>query len=58
MESYHVTYYEALVSFFNKRGVKSLNNGLTEKENQRLFETIHLSEMVSLILKGLVSVYS
>ncbi len=50
--------YEALVSFFNKRGVKSLNNGLTEKENQRLFETIHLPEMVSLILKGLVSVYS
>lgn len=49
--------YETLVDFFNKKGVESLNNGLSEKENQRLFETIHLPEMVSLILKGLVSTY-
>lgn len=47
--------YETLVGFFNKKGVKSLNNGLTEKDNQRLFETIHLPEMVSLILKGLTN---
>ena len=48
--------YEALVGFFKKQGVKSLKNGLTEKENQRLFQTVHIPEMVSLILKGLVSV--
>lgn len=48
--------FEELVNFFNKKGVKSLNNGLTEEENKRLFETIHIPEMISLILKGLVKI--
>jgi len=49
--------YPKLVEFFNEKGVESLNNGLTKDENNRLFETIHIPEMISLILKGLVNVY-
>tara|TARA_R110001592_G_scaffold88299_11_gene260072 strand:+ start:1615 stop:2526 length:912 start_codon:yes stop_codon:yes gene_type:complete len=49
--------YTKLVDFFNNRGIKGLNNGLTEEENKRLFKTIHIPEMVSLILKGLVTVF-
>jgi hypothetical protein len=47
-----------LVEFFNDKGINSLNNGLTEDENKRLFKTIHIPEMVSLILKGIVTVFS
>lgn len=50
--------YTKLVEFFNESGIDSLNNGLTEEENKRLFKTIHIPEMVSLILKGLVTVFS
>lgn len=45
--------YSALVATFQDTGWKGLNNGLTEWENQRLFETEDLDEMVYLILKGL-----
>ncbi len=45
--------YKGLVEFFNKKGVKGLNNGLNENDNKRLFETIHIPEMISLVLKGL-----
>lgn len=47
--------YNELVKFFDEKGISSLNNGLTDEENRRLFETIHIPEMISLILKGLVS---
>ena len=50
--------YEYIVYFFNTKGVKSLNNGLTEEENKRLFKTVHIPEMISLILKGLVTVFN
>jgi hypothetical protein len=49
--------YIKLVEFFNESGIDSLNNGLTKEENKRLFRTIHIPEMVSLILKGLVNVF-
>jgi hypothetical protein len=45
--------YSALVETFGNAGFGGLNNGLTEWENQRLFETENLDEMVYLILKGL-----
>ncbi len=50
--------YIKLVEFFNESGIDSLNNGLTEEENKKLFKTIHIPEMVSLILKGMVTVFS
>lgn len=45
--------YEALVAFFQQKGVAGLNNGLSSKENERLFVTPHIPEMISLVLKGL-----
>lgn len=45
--------YSSLINFLNEKGVTSLNNGLDEEENKRLFKTKHIPEMVSLILKGL-----
>jgi hypothetical protein len=47
--------YPALAEFFRSRGVAFLSkhNGLTEAENQRLFETPHVVEMVALVLRGL-----
>ena len=45
--------YHALVETFQNIGFRGLDNGLTESENQRLFETEDLDEMVYLILKGL-----
>jgi hypothetical protein len=43
------------LDFFSKYGVQKLskNNGLTIEENERLFVSPHLSEIVFLILKGL-----
>lgn len=32
---------------------KVLNNGLDQAENERLAETVHIPEMVALILRGL-----
>jgi len=48
--------YEELVNFFQKKGITGLNNGLSEEENERLFETIYLPEMISLVLKGLAKI--
>ena len=45
--------YSNLLMFFRKQGVRGLNNGLTEEENRRLFETPHIPEMIMLVLKGL-----
>jgi hypothetical protein len=49
--------FEDLVDFFNSKGIGALNNGLTDLENKRLFETIHIPEMISLVLKGLVGIF-
>ncbi|WP_157867689.1 TIR domain-containing protein [Gloeothece citriformis] len=45
--------YTTLVETFQNTGFQGLNNGLTELENQNLFNTENLEEMVYLILKGL-----
>jgi SLOG cluster2/TIR domain len=45
--------YTRLVTTLEERGFQGLNNGLTELENQNLFNTENLEEMVYLILKGL-----
>lgn len=50
--------FEALVNFFNQTSVEGLNNGLSEEENKRLFRTIHIPEMISLVLKGIVNISS
>jgi hypothetical protein len=45
--------YDALFEFFREKGIDGLKNGLSKEENERLFYTIHIPEMISLILKGL-----
>jgi hypothetical protein len=45
--------YKALTAEFEKVGVAGLNNGLDAKENERLFTTMHLPEMIALVLRGL-----
>lgn len=47
--------YTEIVKEFSNYGIKelSLNNGLSEDENMRLFNTPHIPEMIYLILKGL-----
>ena len=47
--------YPKLVEFFNEKGIAGLNNGLTEEENLRLFETDHITESILLVLKGLMN---
>jgi len=47
--------YLEMVKEFSNYGIKelSLNNGLSEDENMRLFNTPRVPEMIYLILKGL-----
>jgi len=45
--------YPALTAEFEKVGVAGLNNGLDAEENERLFTTRHLPEMIALVLRGL-----
>lgn len=45
--------YDELFDFFSNKGLIGLNNGLTEKENQILFTTDDIAEVVALVLKGL-----
>ncbi|WP_028525195.1 hypothetical protein [Runella limosa] len=45
--------FEELNQFFAERGIEGLNNGLSQDENKLLFATIHIPQMVSLVLKGL-----
>lgn len=48
--------YDMIINFFKGRGVESLNNGLSIEENQILFKTPHIPEMISLVLKGLATI--
>ncbi|CAM3053959.1 TIR domain-containing protein [Paenibacillus sediminis] len=48
--------YKRVVDFFNQQGIAGLNNGLNEDENRRLFYTKNSIEMISLVLKGLMSI--
>ncbi|RKH65215.1 toll/interleukin-1 receptor domain-containing protein [Corallococcus interemptor] len=45
--------WDARVERIRKLGVAGLDNGLTQEENERLFVTRSLTEMISLVLKGL-----
>jgi hypothetical protein len=46
--------YDSITSSLKQKGISSLNNGLTEEENKLLFDTSHIPEIVSLVIKGLV----
>lgn len=50
--------YQKLVSFFNEKGIAGLNNNLTIEENERLFTSPHLPEIIFLVLKGLKAISS
>ena len=45
--------YAEVVSFLNRTGVAGLNNGLSQEENEVLFSSINVLEIVGLVLKGL-----
>ncbi|HAB18876.1 MAG TPA: TIR domain-containing protein [Verrucomicrobiota bacterium] len=45
--------YAALTAELEQIGVSGLNNGLTAEENERLFTTMVLPEMIALVLRGL-----
>jgi hypothetical protein len=45
--------YSALTAEFETTGIVGLNNGLDADENERLFTTTHLPEMIALVLRGL-----
>ncbi|WP_107925228.1 TIR domain-containing protein [Lysinibacillus parviboronicapiens] len=48
--------YEKLISFFNDVGIEGLNNGLSIEENKKLFKSTNTTEMISLVLKGLMAI--
>lgn len=45
--------YAASVDFLNREGFKGLNNGLSKAENERLFESVNLDEITTLVFEGL-----
>jgi hypothetical protein len=45
--------YKALTAEFEGFGIAGLNNGLKAEENERLFTTMNLPEMIALVLRGL-----
>jgi hypothetical protein len=45
--------YKALTAEFENFGIAGLNNGLNAEENERLFMTTNLPEMIALVLRGL-----
>lgn len=45
--------YNALTAEFEGFGIAGLNNGLNAEENERLFTTTNLPEMIALVLRGL-----
>ncbi len=47
--------YNEMYHLIQNFGIKSLNNGLEEEENEKLFESKSIDEIVSLILKGVIS---
>lgn len=55
-EGVEVINYKSLVSFFNSSGIEGLNNGLSAEENMKLFNTVNTTEMISLVLKGLMTI--
>ncbi len=49
--------YSEMTQFLQDRGIKTLNNGLTEQENFKLFKELDTFEIIRLLLKGLKNVY-
>jgi hypothetical protein len=45
--------YKALTAEFESFGIAGLSNGLNAAENERLFNTMNLPEMIALVLRGL-----
>ena len=45
--------YIALTAEFERFGIAGLNNGLDAAENEGLFNTMNLPEMIALVLRGL-----
>ena len=45
--------YKALTTEFEKFGIAGLNNGLNAEENEHLFTTKNVPEMIALVLRGL-----
>jgi hypothetical protein len=45
--------YIKLTADFEAAGIRGLNNGLANWENERLFTSTHLPEMIALVLRGL-----
>ena len=43
---------------FEKKDYQILNNGLNQEENDILFDSINITEIISLILKGLTNVFN
>ncbi|MCB9230153.1 MAG: hypothetical protein H6581_00700 [Bacteroidia bacterium] len=48
--------YARVKAFFKEKGIAGLNNHLSEEENERLFTSPHLPEIIALILKGMKKV--
>ena len=42
-----------MLEFFQEKGVNALNNGLSKAENEILFSSDNITEIISLVLKGL-----
>ncbi|MDD4048614.1 MAG: TIR domain-containing protein [Clostridia bacterium] len=45
--------YESITTFLKDKGIKGLNNGLTDNENKILFQSTNIIQIISLILKAL-----
>lgn len=45
--------YEEMTQFLQDSGIQGLHNGLSEAENEELFVTVDVDQIVSLLLKGL-----
>lgn len=52
-ESHSKINYHAIFNDITDGGIASLNNGLSEDENKKLFQSTNILEIVALILKGL-----
>lgn len=48
--------YDNILIFLEEKGIGSLNNGLSYDENLVLFNSQHIPEIISLVLKGLANI--
>lgn len=53
-EGEEIVDFKSILELFEKNGIEGLNNGLSKAENIKLFETQNITEIISLILKGLL----